>query len=401
MNFEPQKLLIGLVGFFSVLMPGALLAFALRAWGIANYPGFAAYVPATENETTIVFLFASYLLGHLVFLLGALLDERLDKPLRGSSYWGQIERLADGKKLSRLWMRKLAKSRLLFGRNADEAVMLLERIKARALQSIDADNAINGFQWCKARLTKSLPEGLAAVQRFEADSKFFRSFFVVLGVLAIGSAIKCKWIDALLCLIGMVPTLWRYVDQRFKGIQQAYWLMIMLEAERMLEEKGPKLPPAAPRADGLTHAGGIVYRMANEKPEYMLIEASKKRSEWVLPKGHIEPGEAPPVTAVREVREETGHWARVKCRLADLPLDKKDPGSPLVRWFLLELCEGPDENERLEFRRYKWLEFDKAKSKASFDETRALLRYARVLLTYVKKRRRAATEVEAAAKVKA
>jgi ADP-ribose pyrophosphatase YjhB (NUDIX family) len=30
----------------------------------------------------------------------------------------------------------------------------------------------------------------------------------------------------------------------------------------------------------------------------------------VLPKGHIEPGEGPRVTTVREVREETGHWAK-------------------------------------------------------------------------------------------
>ena len=52
----------------------------------------------------------------------------------------------------------------------------------------------------------------------------------------------------------MLPSLWRYIDQRFKATQQAYWFVIMLEG------KEAKAPAAAPRGDGLSHAGGIVYR---------------------------------------------------------------------------------------------------------------------------------------------
>ena len=44
---------------------------------------------------------------------------------------------------------------------------------------------INAFQWAKARLTLEHPVALAAVQRFEADSKFFRSFVVVLVITAL------------------------------------------------------------------------------------------------------------------------------------------------------------------------------------------------------------------------
>ncbi len=77
MNFEPQKFFIGLTDFFSILLPGALLAFVLmgevgsvvladRAPELAGTGGWAA------------FLFASYLVGHLVFLLGSWLDEFYD-----------------------------------------------------------------------------------------------------------------------------------------------------------------------------------------------------------------------------------------------------------------------------------------------------------------------------------
>ncbi|HXT19293.1 MAG TPA: NUDIX domain-containing protein, partial [Thermoanaerobaculia bacterium] len=52
-------------------------------------------------------------------------------------------------------------------------------------------------------------------------------------------------------------------------------------------------------------AGGLVVRGG----EVLLI--APRAGRWQLPKGHVEPGEAPTEAAVREVREETGVSARV------------------------------------------------------------------------------------------
>ena len=52
-----------------------------------------------------------------------------------------------------------------------------------------------------------------------------------------------------------------------------------------------------------SHAGGVVARTEGGKREYLLVEARRRRGEWVLPKGHIEPGETPEAAAVREVQE--------------------------------------------------------------------------------------------------
>ena len=55
-----------------------------------------------------------------------------------------------------------------------------------------------------------------------------------------------------------------------------------------------------------TTSGGIVFRR-NAKTnglELLLIQDAKNR--WTIPKGHVEPGEEPKVTAEREIQEETG-----------------------------------------------------------------------------------------------
>ena len=362
MGFEPQKFFIGLVDFFSILLPGALLTYLCKDW-VAVKVGMAGGFPLKDAETGLVFLFVSYLLGHFAFLLSAKLDDWLYDPLRNCTDWGQASRrLAKGKNLSARWKRRLAKSSYLFRADADKAVQQAQRIKARALQGLGAEEAINAFQWSKARLTKDHQQGLLAVQRFEADSKFFRSFVVVLGVLTVFYACRGMGPAAVVAFAGIAPALWRYMDQRFKSTQQAYWFVIAMETGAAAR---------IPREDGLTHAGGVVYRRQSGAVKFLLVQASNARSQRVLPKGHIEPGEDPRVTAVREVKEETGHWARVVHWLEDARLGAK-ANAPMVRWFLMELAEEgeawPEEK-----RQRDWLPLAEAKDRATFRETKSLL----------------------------
>ena len=52
-------------------------------------------------------------------------------------------------------------------------------------------------------------------------------------------------------------------------------------------------------------AGGVAFRWADSQPE-MVIVSVKPKLRWQLPKGIVDPGESPEVTAVREVKEEGG-----------------------------------------------------------------------------------------------
>ena len=104
---------------------------------------------------------------------------------------------------------------------------------------------------------------------------------------------------------------------------------------------------------------------------------------------HIEPGEDPRETAVREVKEETGQWARVRDWIDDIRF-LEDAESPLVRVFLMELVEDAGVwveakravskvrsknvvNWRPENRQSKWLRIADPKLEAAFQETRTLL----------------------------
>jgi hypothetical protein len=217
MNFEPQKFFIGLVDFFSIIMPGALSVYLILSYcpeesdcsEIMANPLLRNSFLLDSIGKWIAFLFGSYLLGHLIFLIGSILDGSIYDPFRNCTDHGQIKKLAKGHKLSWGIWRKWVSPRIVFGPYADTAVMKAERIKDQALQALSAEATINTFQWCKARLSIEHPEGLVAVQHFEADSKFFRSFCIVLVFLVLFFAWQRQVCAALICVVLFGPALWR------------------------------------------------------------------------------------------------------------------------------------------------------------------------------------------------
>ena len=85
----------------------------------------------------------------------------------------------------------------------------------------------------------------------------------------------------------------------------------------------------------------------------VLYKKYKNRYEgWVLPKGTVEPGEAPQDTAVREVREESGAQAEIRKYIGQTHYTfntSKDVVSKVVYWYLMPAGSFYSKPQREEF----------------------------------------------------
>ena len=121
-----------------------------------------------------------------------------------------------------------------------------------------------------------------------------------------------------------------------------------------------------------SHAGGVVARILNGEPEYLLVEASRRQGLWVLPKGHIEPGETAEAAAVREVEEEAGVRAVIVAPAGES--EYLAGGKPVRTIFYLMRYEA--ETSRTEERGRVWHRYDEALSLLPFDNLRRVLTQA-------------------------
>ena len=142
-------------------------------------------------------------------------------------------------------------------------------------------------------------------------------------------------------------------------------------------------PARAARVRHETSAGGVVFRLDNGRPLYLLIRDAY--GDWGFPKGHVEKGERPESAAIREVLEETG--------LPSLTLrDPLDVIEWLFRWrgtlvrkrchfFLMQTAESataPQADEGI--TECQWLPADEALRLLRYDNARAVLRRAAELV---------------------
>jgi 8-oxo-dGTP pyrophosphatase MutT (NUDIX family) len=136
--------------------------------------------------------------------------------------------------------------------------------------------------------------------------------------------------------------------------------------------------PTAKKPGGArpTHAGGVVYRLRDTTPELLLVTSRFNRSVWVLPKGHIEPGESPEDAAVRETLEEAGVTARIVEFLTTAR--QVVGGAPQrIEYYLMKMeVEGEGE----EGRRIAWLAEEAAIRRITYEQSRAVLAQACVRL---------------------
>ena len=105
-----------------------------------------------------------------------------------------------------------------------------------------------------------------------------------------------------------------------------------------------------------SHAGGVVVRQDGPTRQYLLVEARRRPGVWVLPKGHVESGETPAETALREVAEEAGVRGEVVGLLGttEYAVDRDDVS---VDYFLMRYAGETPPTEK---RARRWVSYDEA-----------------------------------------
>ena len=200
---KPGDLYLGVLHFFSILLPGSVLVM-LILWS-GQLDALITEIALTKDvERWAGFLLASYGLGHVTFLIASSLDWLVYDSLRKI-----------------VWPDKP-------GSPYNQATALRD---AELAQHLPDTTSMNTFTWAKASLLRAWPEASAEVQRFEADSKFFRSLCVV----AVFAAVQF-WLhdrDGLgyaALLIGLL-SLMRYAEQRQKSTRFAYQYVLILHMQ--------------------------------------------------------------------------------------------------------------------------------------------------------------------------
>ena len=129
-------------------------------------------------------------------------------------------------------------------------------------------------------------------------------------------------------------------------------------------------------------AGGVAFRWQDSDLEIAIVSV-KPKFRWQLPKGIVDPGESPPVTAVREVKEEAGietdliklietieYWYRSEQNGRPVRFHK------FVHFYLLEYRSGDVSNHDHEVEESRWVSFEEAIEMLTFKSEREVVEKA-------------------------
>jgi 8-oxo-dGTP pyrophosphatase MutT (NUDIX family) len=152
------------------------------------------------------------------------------------------------------------------------------------------------------------------------------------------------------------------------------------------KQTNPSTSPGKTTTLDQISAGGVAFRWQDSEPEIAIV-SMKPKLRWQLPKGIVDPGESPEVTAVREVREEAGveterlglietieYWYRSVRNGQPVRYHK------FVHFYLMEYLQGDVANHDHEVEEASWVSFDEALEMLEFKSERAVVEKAREMV---------------------
>jgi hypothetical protein len=294
MDFKPGDFFIGIIDFFSVLLPGALVTFFINAQLHNRIFGEGMLIDYTPDSVSgpIIFLFSSYVLGHIIFSIASFSDGPVyDNFLRGYFSKGKydlayisanllMEKYLPQKKLKQEILSAVKFKNRFEGPPGKSSVNHLEMYRRKQLKKLNKDlyrlrnhsgnpgekiqelkNKITkwkGYGWDELRNMFIEDNNIEVINTFksvcailhlekenilqslmykEANQKFFRSLYVAFLIIIIIIAIQ--WARGAITpsaaltaiIVGLIlsaAAIWHYGNLRFKCTQFAYEIFILM-----------------------------------------------------------------------------------------------------------------------------------------------------------------------------
>jgi 8-oxo-dGTP pyrophosphatase MutT (NUDIX family) len=155
------------------------------------------------------------------------------------------------------------------------------------------------------------------------------------------------------------------------------------KASRLASKKSPSIK--VPVKEQVS-AGGVVFRGDKGVVEVVIVSVGGQH-RWQLPKGLVDTGENPEITAVREAREEGGVSSEVVQPIETIEywyvgLDNgiKVRFHKRVHFYLLRYLSGDTEDHDWEVNEARWVPIEDATAQLAFDNERRVMERARQLI---------------------
>lgn len=133
-------------------------------------------------------------------------------------------------------------------------------------------------------------------------------------------------------------------------------------------------------------SGGVAFRWQDLEPEIAIVSV-KPSLRWQLPKGIVDPGESPEITAVREVREEAGIETDLLSLIETIEYWYRSTkyGKPVrfhkfVHFYLLSYRSGDVTEHDHEVAEARWVSFEEAMEMLAFKSERKVVEKAKEMI---------------------
>lgn len=130
-------------------------------------------------------------------------------------------------------------------------------------------------------------------------------------------------------------------------------------------------------------SGAVVYRIVDQKIEYLLLQSMNEGNFWGFPKGHVEAGEDLLQTAHREIREETQLDVTINDQFhVTTEYDLPNGNHKKMTLYTAKLEQATDLTlQAIEIKNAGWFDYETARNRLTYDNLKQLLDDVNTYLT--------------------